>query len=431
MKPDTIKKDLKEGTALFDTLTALYGESRFEAQPERYSRLCGEYLAHFGDSDRDTGIFSTPGRTEIGGNHTDHNHGRIIAAGIDIDTIAAAGKRDDGIITVRSDGYRDGFVVDCGDLDVRPRETQTTNALIRGIAAGMRASGYRIGGFNAYVNSDIGTGSGLSSSASFEILIATILNSLYNNGDIGRKELALIAQKAENEYFGKPCGLMDQLACAYGGIVAVDFLDPAEPVVEKLDFDFSRHGYCLAVVETGGSHADLTGEYAAIPGEMASVALAFGKSWLRDIESEAVIIDTVRSLSGTLSDRAILRAIHFFRENARVEKQTDSLKKGDLSEFLRLVRASGDSSFKWLQNCYVSSNSDRQPIPLALACTEIFIETRGEGACRVHGGGFAGTVLVFLPRRDLTDYSRYMKRIFSGNPVAELTIRKQGTLRIV
>jgi galactokinase len=224
---------------------------------------------------------------------------------------------------------------------------------------------------------------------------------------------------------------MDQIACAYGGIVAIDFKDPCKPLIEKIDFQFSDHDYCLAVVDTGGSHADLTDEYASIPREMIAVAHALGKTVLRDVDSENNILDNIGVLCQTVSDRAVLRALHFIRENERVKKQADALKKGNLSEFLHLVRASGDSSFKWLQNCYVSSQKGKQPIPLALLCTEIFLREAGEGACRVHGGGFEGTILVFLPKKSLAAYTHHMRCIFEGQKVTELRIREPGTLLII
>jgi galactokinase len=431
MKPETLKKELKNGKAIRETFGTLYGPDNVENQINRYLKLCDMYHNHYQHPHEELSIFSTPGRTEIGGNHTDHNHGRVIASSIHLDTIALAGRRNDHIMSVRSEGFQDEFIIDCNDLTSRAEEAHTTKALIRGITHGFISHGYSIGGFNAYVKSDIGKGSGLSSSASFEILVASILNAFYNKGNVPLLELAIIGQDAENEYFRKPCGLMDQIACAYGGIVTIDFKDPLKPIIETIDFQFSDHDYCLAVVDTGGSHADLTGEYASIPGEMKAVAHALGKTVLRDIDSENNILDHIRMLCQTVSDRAVLRALHFIRENERVAKQADALKKGNLPDFLDMVRTSGDSSFKWLQNCYVSSQSGKQPIPLALLCTEIFLREAGEGACRVHGGGFEGTILVFLPKKSLAGYIHFMQRIFKAQKVTELRIREPGTLRVI
>jgi galactokinase len=314
------------------------------------------------------------------------------------------------------------------DLAAVPAERGTTAALIRGIASRFRQRGYAVGGFRACVASDVPVGSGLSSSASIEVLIATILNKLYNGGRIEPKQIAVIGQHAENVYFGKPCGLMDQIVCAVGGIVSIDFNDPGSPLVEKIGFDFAAAGYSLLVVDTGGSHADLTEDYASIPREMRSVAAQFGRQVCREI-SEHELLSRLAELRGSVGDRAILRALHFLHENRRVDLQAEALRKNDMQGFLRLVGESGSSSFRWLQNCFTPRAATEQGIPLALALAEGFIR-RYEGACRVHGGGFAGTILVFLPRARVEEFRSLMESVFGSGCVKVLRVRPQGSMEI-
>jgi galactokinase len=410
-------------------LADLYGPGRstLARQAQRWQGLVEEHRRRFGDSE--VHLFSTPGRTEIGGNHTDHNHGKVLAAAIDLDSIAAAAPSPEEPITVFSSGYSQPFVVALDDLAAVPAERGTTAALIRGIASRFRELGYAIGGFRACVASDVPVGSGLSSSASIEMLIATILNAFYNGGRIDAKQIAIIGQYAENEYFGKPSGLMDQIACATGGIVSIDFNDPNSPLVEKIDFDFAAAGYSLLVVDTGGSHADLTEEYASIPREMKAVARQFGRQVCRQI-SEQELLSRLTELRSSVGDRAILRALHFLHENRRVDLQAEALRKGDMQGFLRFVRESGSSSFRWLQNCSMPRAVKEQGIPLALALAEEFIGG-DEGACRVHGGGFAGTILVFLLRARVEEFRSLMESVFGSGCVKVLRVRAQGSMEIL
>ncbi|MFH1941448.1 MAG: galactokinase family protein [bacterium] len=410
-----------------DLFFQLYGDDKdvLKKQASRYERLVEEFVSHF--SDGDIFLFSTPGRTEIGGNHTDHNHGRVLAASVDLDSIAAAARTDDSTVTVYSEGYAEPFRVRLDDLARKQEEVGSTSALLRGIASGLVEKGYSVGGFNACVMSDVLVGSGLSSSASVEVLIGTVFNVLFNGGKIPAKTIAKIGQYAENVYFGKPCGLMDQTTCAVGGIVTIDFQKPEEPVVEKIDFDFGVKNYRLLVVDTGGNHADLTEDYAAVPREMKSVAEKLGGRVLRDVE-ESAVLNRIGGLRTAVGDRALLRALHFFEDNERVLEQVDALRGGRFDRFLALVNASGNSSFKWLQNCYTTKNTSEQGVSLALALTEKYIEKVGEGACRVHGGGFAGTIQVFLPVGHLEGYVTIMEGVFGEGSVRVLRIRPTGTI---
>ena len=376
-------------------------------------------------------LFSTPGRTEIAGNHTDHNHGKVLAASVNLDSIACAAATADGTITVLSEGYKDPFVVRLDSLRPVVPERGTTSALIRGTAARFRELGHAIGGFRAAVASDVLVGSGLSSSASIEVLIGTILSSFYNRRSVDLLTLAKIGQYAENVYFGKPCGLMDQIACSVGGIVTIDFNDPQRPKVRKVECDFSRAGYSLLVVDTGGNHADLTEDYASIPREMKAVAGRLGKEYCRDI-TERELLSHMKQLRRKLGDRAVLRALHFLHENERVDRQVSALRRKDFSGFLALVSESGNSSFRWLQNCYSPRTISMQGIPLALAMTERYLKKSGrQGAARVHGGGFAGTIQVFLPKKHVPAYVRLMESVFTPGCVKRLEIRTLGTTQLI
>ncbi|HZJ58283.1 MAG TPA: galactokinase family protein [Clostridia bacterium] len=409
----------------------LYGQDAeiISYQKKRYSEIFHRFNELFPDSAGHVQFFSTPGRTEVGGNHTDHNHGRVLAAGVTMDSVAAAAKTEDSLITLYSHGYDGVFQVDTHDLVARDDERETTHALIRGIATRFKELGLRVGGFNAYVSSDVLRGSGLSSSASIEVLIGTILSHLYNDGQVDVKLLAIIGQYAENVFFGKPCGLMDQMACAVGGFVTMDFKDPNDPKVEKIDFDFHSKGYSLLVVDTGGSHADLTEDYASIPIEMKAIAEALGAEVCRELTMKQVI-DNIPMLRERVNDRAILRAMHFIKENNRVTKQVRALEEDDFTKFLSLIKESGNSSWKWLQNCYSAHAPLEQGVTLALALTEDFIGEIGKGACRVHGGGFAGTIQVFIPTGSVKGYIEEMEPIFGEGSVTVLGIRPLGTTRV-
>ncbi len=365
--------------------------------------------------------FTAPGRTELGGNHTDHNHGKVLAAAVQLEAAAVAEPIKDRI-EVRSGGWDKIFSIDLGNLTPQKEEEGKTEALLRGVAAEFQKRGHQVGGFRACVESSVLQGSGLSSSAAFEVLTGTILNSLYNDGTIAPAELAMIGQTAENVHFGKPCGLMDQMASALGGVITIDFKHPSAPEVRKLDVEFSAEGWSLCIVNTKGDHADLTPEYAAIRAEMNQVAGHFGRTVLRDV-SEAAFYDELPSLSGRLSHRALLRAIHFFEENHRVDAMVSALEEGRIRTYLDLVNASGRSSAQFLQNVYSLKHLNEQPIPLALALTEKFLA--GEGACRVHGGGFAGTIQTYVPLNRRREYAKTMEAVFGPGSVIELTVRPE------
>jgi galactokinase len=411
-------------------LSQLYGtdDETLRKQATRYSHLAQEFQSRF--SILEPRMFSTPGRTEIGGNHTDHNLGKVLAASINLDAIAAAAPVSDNRITIYSAGYPQPFIVKLNDLEPRPSDYSTTTALIRGIAARFQQLGFRLGGFNACLSSEVMVGSGLSSSAAIEILIGTILNAFYNENAINLATLAAIGQYAENAYFNKPCGLMDQLACAVGSIVAIDFENPQQPRVDKIEFDFAKQNYSLLVVNTGGNHADLTEEYAAVPREMKAVAAQLGRQACRQITREEVL-KNIHRLRATAGDRAVLRALHFFDENERVDRQVAALRENDFAAFLREVNASGNSSFRWLQNCFTTKNAAEQGVTLALALTENFLASIGEGACRVHGGGFAGTTQTFLPQRCVNEYTELMESVFQPGCVQVLSIRSVGTVQLI
>jgi galactokinase len=401
-------------------------KEKLEKQYDRYKSLEEKFNSVFNQSPDH--FFSVPGRVEIGGNHTDHNHGRVLAASINLDSIAAVSKIDSNKIIVYSNGYGNPFEVKLNDLKPKKSEDGNTNAIIRGIVARFSELGYKIGGFNAYITSDISIGLGLSSSASIEVLISTILNYLYNSGNISAKEIALIGQYSENNYFGKPCGLMDQLTCAVGGIITIDFKDPQNAIVKKVNFNFTEQNYRLLIIDTGGSHTDLTNEYATITDEMKAVASALGKTVCREIKKDELLKNIKLIRQKKLSDRAILRAIHFLYENDRVLDQVQALENGDFDLFLRLVMDSGNSSFKWLQNTCSMQDLSYQGINIALALTEKYIEDIGTGACRIHGGGFAGTILAFLPVNYIKSYIELLEGVFGKGTVRDLNIRSMGSI---
>ena len=406
-----------------ERLATLYGgnENALAEQRARYAKLIERHEARFGKADGDICFFSAPGRTEIGGNHTDHNLGRVLAAAVNLDTVAAVTKSADGVIVVDSEGYRP-ITVDTADLSVREDELGTTAALIRGVAARMAELGYKVGGFHAAVTSNVLRGSGLSSSAAFEVLMAAILDGLYNGWVLDAKERAQIAQRAENLHFGKPCGLMDQMASSVGGLVTIDFKDPT-PVVEALPYDFKAKGYSLVVVNTGGDHGDLTDDYAAIPAEMKAVAAQFGRKVLREIDP-AEMEAAIPKLRGKVSDRAILRALHFYDDNARVPMQVAALRGDELDAFLSLVIESGESSWKLLQNVYARAQEEQMALALELSRRVL----RGRGAWRVHGGGFAGTIQAFVPDDLLGAYVKKLEASFGAGACAVLSIRPEGAV---
>lgn len=398
-----------------------------EAYRRRVADAVGEFEKLYG-TDRDVSLFSVGGRSEISGNHTDHNHGRVIAASINLDVIAVAAKRDDGVIAIKSEGFPEDVVP--AEAAAAPDESKffTSAAIIAGMECGFAQNGHAVGGFDAYTTSNVLKGSGLSSSAAFEVTVGSILSHLYNDGSVGNVEIAKLAQFAENKFFGKPCGLLDQTACAVGGFITIDFADPSAPVIEKLDFDLTKAGYALCIVNTGGNHADLNEDYASVPAEMKAVAAELGQPVLRGL-SAADIIARASELRGKVGDRAILRAMHFIAENDRVAAQVEALKAGDLGSFFAGVMASGNSSYKYLQNVYTTKNVSEQGLSLALCMTEAFLADKN-GAWRVHGGGFAGTIQAFVPAAYAEEYSKYMDSIFGEGSCYTLSVRRSGAIRL-
>ena len=419
-------KNILSGTELDGVLAKNYKKEDVALQKERYAALVNKFEEYFG-ADREVGIYSAPGRTEVGGNHTDHNHGCVLAASVNLDAVAVVSKNSDNIVRVKSEGYKID-AVDLGDLGVMPAERGRSEALIRGVCASFKNRGYAIGGFDAATVSDVLSGSGLSSSAAFEVLIGTILNHLYNDGKISAVEIAQIAQFAENEYFGKPCGLMDQMACSVGGFVKIDFNDPSAPIIEKLDFDFASSNHALCIVDTGGDHSDLTDEYAAVRGEMEAVAAKFGKKVLRDVDRAEFEknISVIRDVAG---DRAVLRAMHFYNENNRVAKQAEALGNGDFEAFKALIIESGFSSYMYNQNVYTCKAPSNQPVSVALAiCQDVL---QGKGAWRVHGGGFAGTIQAFVPMECLGEFKSRICAVFGEKSCYVLNIRPEGGIKVI
>ena len=406
-------------------LEKLYGKNpeTIQKQINRYKSLLEQFADEFPDNHQ-LYLFNTPGRTEVGGNHTDHNGGRVLAAAIDLDLVAVVSPASDNLIIIHSDGYP-AISVKIDELIPLEGEKLTSQALVRGVTARMNQLGFKIGGFRASIHASLPNGSGLSSSAAFEVLIATILNRLYNQDKIDNTTIAQIAQYSENNFFGKPCGLMDQTACAYGGLVYIDFKDFDKPVIEKVDFNFFEGGYTIFIVDTGGSHADMNDDYSALEAEMKSVARALGADVLGLLDKR-MVLDGIKYLRTKVNDRAILRAIHFYNDDARVAEQVATLKLKDMSNFLRLIKESGESSWMFCQNCYSSMHFEEQSISIALAVSSQILEK--SGAWRVHGGGFAGTIQVFVPNEQAEQYAIKMKEIFGHQSCHQIFIRSLGSI---
>lgn len=402
------------------SITTLYGECN-EQLKNRYLKAIDEYVKLFGDCD-EIKLLSVPGRSEVGGNHTDHNNGRVIACSVNLDIIAVAGKSNDNITRVKSEGFPMD-TVDLSKLTPDCNEKGKSQGLIRGVNARLTELGYKIGGFNAYTTSNVLKGSGLSSSAAFEVMISNIISNLFNNSKIDPVVMAQVGQYAEGKFFGKPCGLMDQTACAVGGIITIDFKDNDHPIIEKLDFDFVKTGYSLCIVDTAGDHADLSDDYAAIRYEMAAVAKLLGHNVLRECD-EKEFYSNLRSIRETLGDRACLRAIHYFGDNERVLKEVATLKAGDFKGFLDLIIESGRSSYMYLQNIYSLKAPANQGLGLALALSEEKLS--GVGAWRVHGGGFAGTIQAFVPHDLLSSYTQMINSVFGDKACYNLLVRPVG-----
>ena len=454
----------QEAAKLF---SVLYGGDAIEEARQRYCGLIEEFLLDgplgfpqdkFPETRTGIRVFSAPGRTELGGNHTDHNRGKVLAASIQLDAAAVVAPRKDTQVLFRSPGYRD-VIVDISDLSIKEEEKGHAESLIRGIAAEFAARGTPVGGFTANANNMVASGSGLSSSAAIEVLFAKIFDNLYCGGKRSALELAQIGQKAENNYFGKPCGLMDQAACASGGAVAIDFADAQNPKLQGIAFDPEAMGFALCILDTKGSHSDLTPDYAAIPAEMKETAAFFGKQVLRELDEET-LFSRLTDLRKSAGDRAVLRAMHFYNENRRVDAMLAALEKINscptekkalaMETYLALVRESGDSSWELLQNIYSPKNYGEQGVSLALALTKNFFSGNAPGvsfgasqpasgqmqsgpccgACRVHGGGFAGTMQAYIPLERLNEYRNLMEGIFGSGSFTILRIRPMGAVEL-
>ena len=392
---------------------------------ERYIKACNEFAKLYGE-DSDVQLFSAPGRTEVGGNHTDHQLGCVLAGSVDLDVIAVVAKTEDSIIQVKSEGFK----MDSVDTSVKEpvaEETEHAASLIRGVSIGLENLGYKIGGFNAYTTSNVLKGSGLSSSAAFEVLIGNIISHLYNDGTVDAVTIAKVSQFAENNFFGKPCGLMDQMASSVGGFTSIDFGDKQNPIIEKVDFDFAASGHSLCIVNTGGNHADLTCEYAAITTELKDISNYFGKDVLRQVD-ESEFRSKIVDLREKFGDRAVLRAMHFYDDNRRAVLERDALKAGNFELFLKLVNESGRSSFMKLQNVFSTLSVKEQGLTLALALSEGVLN--GRGACRVHGGGFGGTIQAFVPNDLLEEYKTTIESVFGVGNCYVLNVRPVGGTKI-
>lgn len=392
---------------------------------ERYQKAIQKYEELYGEGEVE--IYSAPGRSEVGGNHTDHQHGEVLAASINLDAIAVVGKTQEPVIRLLSEGYR-MITVGLSELEKKEKEEGTSTGIIRGMLYGLKKNGHEIGGFQAYVTSDVLNGAGMSSSAAFETLIGTIISGLYNNMQISPVEIAQVAQYAENVYFGKPCGLMDQMACSVGGLIHIDFADPKEPVVEKVEVDFGSYHHSLCITDTKGSHADLTDDYAQIPKEMKQVAEFFGKEFLREVDSEE-FYKNIAKLQKACGDRPVLRALHFFEEDKRVGMEVSALRAGDFAAFLQTVKASGISSFNYLQNVYTNKEVQNQGVSVGLAVSDSILGSHG--VCRVHGGGFAGTIQAFVADEFVETYREMLDSVFGAGACHVLKVRPFGGIKVL
>jgi len=406
----------------------LYGTdaATLKEQADRYAALINEFKSVFGKDDVD--LFSSPGRTEIGGNHTDHNYGRVLAGAVNLDNIAVAAPNGTEIIRIKSEGYPQ-FEVDLSDLAIDEAAFYTSGSIVKGINARLKELGFKIGGFDACIEGRVPKGSGLSSSASFEVLVGAIISHLFNDGKLDPVENAIIGQWAENNYFGKPCGLMDQTACSVGGLITIDFKDPANPIVKALDFDFVATNYALVITDVGGGHDDPASqaEYASLPTEMKSVAKELGAEVLREV-TLVQIVEKIPEIREKTGDRAILRAYHFQGDNQRVVDQVAALEKDDFQAFLKMVVESGYSSYMYNQNIFDVTHKDEQVVSLGLALSEMIL--KGKGAWRVHGGGFGGTIQAFVPQDLVDKYVATLEPIFGKGSCHKLFIRAKGSIKV-
>ena len=423
MRANELKQLLKDGG--LSKYSSLYAD--LDHATERMIAAIESFEKNYGE-DRDIEIYSVPGRTEIIGNHTDHNHGKVMAGAINRDILAIVSRNDDNVIRFCSEGYSKDQINISDVTSPEKFRKFTSRALVAGMVNAFIEAGHAVGGYDAYSCTEVLKGSGLSSSAAFEVMIGNILNHLYNDGKVDNKEIAKYAQYSENVYFGKPCGLMDQMACAVGGFVYIDFEDNKNPIVESVDLSLSDAGYSLCIVNTGGSHAGLNEDYASVPAEMKAVAAYLGKDVLRGLTEEDILraVPMLRKRSG---DRAILRAIHFVRENDRVEQALKALKNEDLDGFYQIILASGRSSYQYLQNVYTNQNPFEQGISLAL-CVADGVLSGKDGAFRVHGGGFAGTIQAFVRNEDLDGFVSKMNAVFGEGAAMPLNVRPLGAVKL-
>ncbi len=421
MKLEELKTELNSG-GLDSFLAPIYGSGTADVTEvrERFSQVVEQYSEKFGGNE--ASLFTAPGRTEMGGNHTDHQRGRVLAGAVSMDMVACAGLNGSRWIRIVSQGYPE-VAVNLDDLDRKSREEGTSAALVRGVAQALTERGHELQGFSACVSSTVPGGAGLSSSAAYEILIGVILNHLSCAGAVSHVELAQIGQYAESQYFGKPCGLLDQMACSLGGVVGIDFANPAEPVVEVVDFDMNESGHVLCIIESGGDHADLTDEYASVPEEMREVAAFFDKQVLRDVE-EAIFWSSLQALREQVGDRAVLRAIHFFEDNARVPEQVRALRERRFDDYFTMVEQSGLSSAIQLQNLYATRTPQTQDVVVAISVAKHLLN--GRGAVRVHGGGFAGTIQAYVPLDTVSEFTEGMEAALGKDRCHTVRVRPVG-----
>ena len=406
-------------------LSSVYGEENLAKEQARYEHLATKFKECFGEGEVD--FFSAPGRTEILGNHTDHNHGKVLTASIAMDTIAAARKNGTSLVHVISEGYK-AITIDLENLDSECKCKGTLSLLIGMFECAIK-KGYKVEGFDAYVTSNVIGGAGVSSSASFEMLVCVIVDHLFNEGKIGVVTYAKAGQYAENKYWLKGSGLLDQLACAVGGMITIDFADIENPAIREIKCDFDEMGHDLVIINTGKGHADLSAEYSAVPNEMKKVAEYFGKEVLEQCKEDDVI-ENVKAIREFAGDRAVLRAFHFFEENKRVDAEVEALEKKDFATFFNKITESGDSSWKWLQNCYCNETPDEQSITVALALTKLYLDKIGRGVCRVHGGGFAGVIAAFLPKEETEGFTKYIDKALGEGSAYVMHIRPQGAVKV-
>lgn len=402
----------------------LYGAEQSPMQTKRYEAVVDGYVHSFGDAD--IFLFSSPGRTEISGNHTDHNHGKVIGGSINLDCVAAAAKTEERAVHIISETFQQDFVINLDELEPSEQKAGTQD-LVKGLIQGFLNRGCKVEGFNVYMTSNVIASAGVSSSAAFETLLCQIINTLFNEEKLDTVDYAHIGKYAENVYWDKASGLLDQMCCAVGGLIAIDFENPEKPLVKKINYDFSNAEHSLIIVQTGRGHADLSADYSSIPQEMNKVAEYFGKKVLREISIDDVL-DQFSKLRAYAKDRAVLRALHFFEENERVDREIAALEKNDFESFLKNIAASGNSSWKYLQNCYTTAEVNVQGISLTLALSERFLEQKGCGVCRVHGGGFAGVIMAMVPDAIADEYIQYIERYMGEGNAHRMRIRPMGSI---